>query len=201
MALEFENAGWPANRVFTWTDNTQMEGDLAVAAVELQAEVNAVITQTHAQHVVLVTWSAATLASRYYIKNIDSSKVSIYIAMAGPQHGTTFNACQAYQSCRQFMAPDTPFLTALNAGTEVPGSPRIAYMTLRSDNDINVAPEDSAKLAGANLNDRLSGLTAPSHFQYPVDAATFAEVQKFILAVEAGTQPAPGSQSQYRRGR
>jgi hypothetical protein len=193
MKLEFENAGWPANIVFTWTDSTDMEGDLATAAGELQNEVRAVLAQTGARHVVLVTWSAAALAGRYYIKNLDRRTVSIYVGMAGPQHGTTFNACQAYASCQEFMAPNTPFLTALNRGTEVPGSPRVNYMTVRSDNDINVAPEASAMLAGANLNFELTGLTAPSHFQYPEDSATFAAVEKFILEVEEGRAPKPGS--------
>lgn len=193
MRLEFQNAGWPANRLFMWTDSTNMEGDLAAAAVQLQGEVKTVLAQAGAQHVVLVTWSAAALAARYYIKNIDRSKVSVYVGMAGPQHGTTFNDCQAYESCREFMSPNTPFLTALNAGTEVPGSPRIAYMTVRSDNDINVAPEDSAMLAGANVNDRLTGLTAPTHFQYPEDPATFAAVKSFILEVERHTEPSPGT--------
>lgn len=193
MQQEFENAGWPANRVFMWTDSTDMEGDLAAAAGQLQSEVKMVLAQTGAQRVVLVTWSAAALAARYYIKNIDRGNVSVYVGMAGPQHGTTFNDCQAYQSCREFMSPNTPFLTALNSGTEVPGSPRIAYMTVRSDNDINVAPENSAMLAGANLNYRLTGLTAPTHFQYPEDAATFAAVKTFILEVEQGTEPPPGT--------
>ncbi|HEX3463158.1 MAG TPA: hypothetical protein VHS78_03780 [Candidatus Elarobacter sp.] len=184
MKQEFVNAGWSADRVFMWTDSTDMEGDLATAARELQTEVATVMKSTNARKVVLVTWSAAALAARYYIKNIDRRTVSIYVGMAGPEHGTTFNDCQAYVSCQEFMSPNTPFLTALNKGTEVPGSPAISYLTVRSDNDLNVAPEDSAQLAGATLNARLTGPTAPNHFEYPVDPQTFAVVQSFITEYE-----------------
>lgn len=184
MKLEFENAGWSSDRLFMWTDSTDMEGDLATAARELQTEVASVLKATNAHKVVLVTWSAAALAARYYIKNLDRHTVSVYVGMAGPQHGTTFNDCQAYQSCLEFMSPDTPFLVALNKGTEVPGAPAIAYLTVRSDNDFNVAPESSAELRGAKLNAELTGPTAPTHFQYPEDPATFAVVKAFVAENE-----------------
>jgi triacylglycerol lipase len=191
MADNFIRAGWSTNRVFVWTDSTDMEGDLAIAAGELKGEIGKVLAQTGAHRVALVTWSASALSARYYIKNIDSTTVSTYVGMAGPQHGTTFNSCQAYVSCQEFSSPNTPFLTALNAGTEIPGSPRVAYMTIRSDNDINVAPESSAELAGANVNLQLSGVTAPNHFQYPFDATTFDDVKTFIVEVENNTEPRP----------
>jgi hypothetical protein len=70
------------------------------------------------------------------------------------------------------------------------GSPRVAYLTVRSDNDDNVVPEDSAELAGAR-NVRLTGPIAPTHFTYPEDPTTFADVEAFILNVEHNAPPPP----------
>ncbi|MEU4520418.1 hypothetical protein AB0F52_17180 [Amycolatopsis sp. NPDC024027] len=191
MKSNLQSNGWAANRLFTWTDSSSMTQDLAKAAQELGTEVDQVRAQTGASKVVLATWSASTLAARYYIKNLGGAdKVSQYIGYAGPQHGTTNNGCQFYRSCQQFGDAGSPFLTALNSGTEVPGHPPIAYLTIRSVNDTNAAPYDTAKLAGADENFLLSGAAAPTHFTIISDNTALAEMRAFIIAHE---NPATGT--------
>ncbi|MFI0350038.1 esterase/lipase family protein [Actinomadura sp. 9N407] len=190
MKGDLQSSGWPADRLFTWTDSSKMTQDLAAAARELSARVDQVRSQTGASRVVLATWSASTLAARYYIKNLDGGdKVSQYIGFAGPQHGTTNNGCQFYVSCQQFASATTPFLRELNSGTEVPHSDKIAYMTLRSVNDINAAPYDTAKLEGAHLNHLMSGPMAPTHFSIIRDATALAEMRRFIVEHEDTSPP------------
>ncbi|SFH41017.1 esterase/lipase family protein [Amycolatopsis regifaucium] len=185
MKANLQSNGWAANRLFTWTDSSSMTQDLAKAAQELGTKVDQVRTQTGASKVVLATWSASTLAARYYIKNLGGAdKVSQYIGYAGPQHGTTNNGCQFYVSCQQFGSANSPFLRELNSGTEVPGHPQVAYMTIRSVKDINAAPYDTAKLAGADDNYLLSGATAPTHFTIVKDATALAAMRAFIIAHE-----------------
>ncbi|CAN5504314.1 hypothetical protein BH11PSE11_BH11PSE11_14020 [soil metagenome] len=181
MENSLKNEGWPSSMLFRWTDSSKMTQDLANAAMELGAKVDQVLLQTGATKVVLSTWSASTLAARYYIKNLGGeSKVSQYIALSGPQHGTSNNDCQEIVSCQQFGNAESAFLTALNAATEVPGSPSVRYLTIRSVNDINVVPTDSAMLAGAHENFLMDGPDAPSHYTIAADEKAIAKIISFI---------------------
>ncbi|MFF9897060.1 esterase/lipase family protein [Streptomyces longispororuber] len=185
MKSNLQSNGWPANRLFTWTDSSSMTQDLAKAAQQLAAKVDQVRAQTGADKVVLATWSASTLAARYYIKNLDGAdKVSQYVGIAGPQHGTANNGCQWYVSCQQFASPNTPFLKALNSPSEVPFNDRIDYLTIRSSADYNATPVDTAKLAGADENYLMSGPMAPSHFTIVSNATALAKMRSFIIAHE-----------------
>ncbi|GHH43624.1 esterase/lipase family protein [Streptomyces candidus] len=185
MKSNLQSNGWPADRLFTWTDSSSMTQDLAKAAQQLSVKVDQVRSQTGADKVVLATWSASTLAARYYIKDLDGAdKVSQYIGFAGPQHGTANNGCQWYVSCQQFASPNTPFLKALNSPTEVPYDDRIDYLTIRSTADYNATPVDTAKLAGADENYLMSGPTAPSHFMIISNATALAKMRSFITAHE-----------------
>ncbi|GGU37710.1 esterase/lipase family protein [Streptomyces lavendofoliae] len=185
MKANLQANGWPASRLFTWTDSSSMTQDLAKAAEQLSAKVDQVRGQTGADKVVLATWSASTLAARYYIKNLGGAdKVSQYIAFAGPQHGTTNNGCQWYVSCQQFASPNTPFLKALNSPTEVPFGDRVDYLTIRSTADYNAVPTDTAMLAGADENHLMSGPMAPSHFTIVSNSAALAKMRSFITAHE-----------------
>jgi triacylglycerol lipase len=177
--------GWRSDMLFSWTDSSQMTQDLAVAAQELGVKVDQVLAQTGASKVVLVMWSASALAGRHYIKNLGGmDKVSQYIAFAAPQHGTTNNACQQYVSCQQFGDARSPFLMELNATTEVPGNPAIKYLTIRSANDINVLPVDSAMLTGADENYLMDYENAPSHFTIVNDSTAINKMMSFIKANE-----------------
>jgi triacylglycerol lipase len=184
MQSYLNSHGWPSNILFEWTDSSSMEQDLAVAAQQLSTEVQTVLKQTGAKHVVLAGWSASPLAIRYYIKNLGgASYVSQVISFSGANHGTTDNACQVYVSCQEFSSPTTPFLSALNSGTEIPGSPPIKYLALRSVNDVNVLPTSSAELAGAD-NILLTGSNAPTHFSIVLNTTALQDMVNFILSNE-----------------
>ncbi|MEV6552790.1 hypothetical protein AB0M57_29395 [Streptomyces sp. NPDC051597] len=186
MKSNLQSNGWRADRLFTWTDSSSMTQDLAKAAQQLAAKVDQVRRQTGADKVVLATWSASTLAARYYIKNLDGAdKVSQYIGFAGPQHGTTNNGCQWYVSCQQFASPNTPFLKALNSPTEVPAHDKVDYLTIRSTADYNAVPTNTAMLEGADENYLMSGPMAPNHFMIVSNTTALAKMRSFITAHEA----------------
>jgi hypothetical protein len=177
--------GWSPDILFVWTDSSKMTQDLAVAAKELGRKVDEVLERTGASRLILITWSASALAGRYYIKELGGMrKVSQYIAFAAPQHGTTNNACQQFVSCQQFGDSQSPFLVGLNAGTEVPGSPAVKYLTISSMNDTNVLPVESTILRGADENYLISGRSAPNHFTIISDHAALAKMKNFIRANE-----------------
>ncbi|UVS78532.1 hypothetical protein [Actinokineospora sp. UTMC 2448] len=181
MRTKFVAAGWRSDRVETWTDSTSMTGDLTRAGQEIGQKVDSVLARTGARKVVLVTWSASTLAARSYLKNVPGAqdKVSLYFSMAGPHHGTTTaSMCQyTYVSCKQF-AIGSPWLAALNAGTEVPGSPAVRYTTQRSTCDWNVNPSTSAELAGAT---NLQTPTCIGHGSFPSDTGVFTQIKNIII--------------------
>ncbi|MEJ2857561.1 MULTISPECIES: poly(ethylene terephthalate) hydrolase family protein [unclassified Saccharothrix] len=184
MKSNFVAAGWRSDRVDTWTDSTRMTGDLTRAGQEIGLKVDSVLARTGARKVVLVTWSASTLAARSYLKRVPGAqeKVSLYFSMAGPHHGTTTaSMCQnTYVSCRQF-AIGSPWLADLNSGTEVPGSPAARYTTQRSSCDWNVNPSTSAELAGA------TNLQTPScigHGSFPSDPGVFNQIKNIIIEHE-----------------
>ena len=183
MKTKFVTAGWRADRVDTWTDSTSMNGDLTRAGQEIGQKVDSVLSRTGARKVVLVTWSASTLAARSYLKNVAGAqgKVSLYFSMAGPHHGTTIaSMCQHIVSCKQF-AIGSPWLAALNAGTEVPGAPAVRFTTQRSNCDWNVNPSTSAELAGAT---NLQTPTCVGHLDFPKDASVFTQIKNIILDEE-----------------
>lgn len=185
MKTKFVSAGWRADRVETWTDSTSMTGDLTKAGQEIGQQVDRVLARTGARKVVLVTWSASTLAARSYLKRVPGAqgKVSLYFSMAGPHHGTTTAApwCQnLYPSCKQF-AIGSPWLADLNSGTEVPGSPAVRYTTQRSTCDTNVNPSSSAELAGAT---NLQTPTCITHAAFPSDAGVFNQIKNIIIEHE-----------------
>ena len=186
MRAKFVAAGWRSDRVETWTDSTSMNGDLTKAGQEIGQKVDSVLAKTGARKVVLVTWSASTLAARSYLKNVATAqgKVSLYFSMAGPHHGTTTALmCQHIVSCKQF-AIGSPWLADLNSGTEVPGSPGVRYTTQRSNCDWNVNPSTTAELAGAT---NLQTPTCIGHLDFPKDAGVFTQIKNIIIEHEKQT--------------
>ncbi|MEV6714685.1 hypothetical protein AB0M48_21930 [Lentzea sp. NPDC051208] len=201
MKTKFVSAGWRADRVDTWTDSTSMTGDLTKAGQEIGQKVDSVLSRTGARKVVLVTWSASTLAARSYLKHVPRAqdKVSLYFSMAGPHHGTTAAApwCQnLYPSCKQF-AIGSPWLAALNSGTEVPGSPAVRYTTQRSTCDTNVSPSTSAELAGAT---NLQTPTCITHSSFPSDTGVFNQIKNIIIDQENKPTTTPTTTSTTTSG-
>ncbi|CAN5503025.1 hypothetical protein BH11PSE11_BH11PSE11_13920 [soil metagenome] len=185
------NNGWADNLLVHWKDSTGFQGDVATTANEIGAKVNSVLTATGKSKVVLVGWSSSAVSSRYYIKKLGGAqKVSQFISIAGPHHGiTNYAACQyLWVSCKQWgPIPLTQFMVDLNAGTEVPGSPTVKYLTMRGTADTNAAPVDTALLAGADEQILFQGL---DHYTLITNAAAQAKVRDFIIAHEG--QPPEG---------
>jgi triacylglycerol lipase len=144
--------------------------------------VDDVLRRTGASRVVLATWSASTIAGRYYVKNLGGDKkVSQFISFAGPHHGISIwrNCLPTQTACRNQWGPipNTEWLKALNAGTEVPGWPQVRYLALRGSMDINATPVDTAVLVGADENVLVNGA---DHFSIIRDAGALAKMRSFI---------------------
>lgn len=174
--------GWPSNILFTWTDKDQMNVDMEASAKAISAKVDEVLAQTGAKKVVLATWSASTIAGRYYLKNLGgTAKVSHFISFAGPHHGISiWERCSATETgCRNQWGPipNTAWLNALNSGTEVPGSPTVKYLTLRGSADQNATPIETAILVGADENVLINGA---DHFSIITNATALAKMRSFI---------------------
>lgn len=181
--------GWDTNRVYPWTDSGQMNVDMEASAQAIKAKVDEVLQQTGAKKVVIAAWSAGTIATRNYIKNYGGDqKVSIFVSFAGPHHGISIwqQCLQTNVACRTQWGPipNTPWLQALNAGTEVPGWPNVRYLTIRGSMDFNATPVDTAVLAGADENALFNGL---SHGTVITDTAALTKMRDFILKWEKTT--------------
>jgi triacylglycerol esterase/lipase EstA (alpha/beta hydrolase family) len=187
MKSSLQNDGWRADWLFTWTDEPdKMTTDMEASARAIGAKVDEVLRQTGASKVVLATWSASTIAGRYYLKNLGGDrKVSQFISFAGPHHGISiWQQCTTLQkACREQWGPipNTPWLKALNADTEVPGWPAVRYLTLRGSADTNATPVDTAVLTGADENFLVNGA---NHFSIINDATALAKMRSFIKGHE-----------------
>ena len=118
------------------------------SAQELAAEVQTVLAQTGASRVDLVGHSQGGMMPRYYLKNIDSSKVDDLVALSPSNHGTTNpfasplgGPCPA---CAEQSAGSS-FITQLNAGDETPGA--VDYTNIVTRYDEVVTPYTSGYLA------------------------------------------------------
>lgn len=185
MQSNLAQSGWDRNNLFTWTDADQMTTNMEVSARAISAKVDDILKQTGASRLVLVTWSASTIAGRYYIKNLGGdTKVSQFISFAGPHHGISiWNQCTSQQkACREQWGPsDSPWLKELNSDTEVPGWPNVRYLTLRGSADTNATPVDTAMLAGADENYLANG---QSHFSIISNSSSLEKMRSFINKYE-----------------
>jgi triacylglycerol lipase len=123
-------------------------GPIERSAQQLATEVDAVLAQTGASKVDLVGHSQGGMMPRYYLKNIDASKVDDLVGLSPSNHGTTNpfatpigGPCPA---CAQ-QAAGSSFVTQLNAGDETPGS--VDYTNIATRYDEVVTPYTSAFLA------------------------------------------------------
>jgi triacylglycerol esterase/lipase EstA (alpha/beta hydrolase family) len=123
-------------------------GPIERAAQELAGEVNAVLAQTGASKVDLVGHSQGGMMPRYYLKNIDATKVDDLVGLSPSNHGTTNQFASPLggpcPACAQ-QAAGSSFITQLNAGDETPGS--VDYTNIATRYDEVVTPYTSAFLA------------------------------------------------------
>ncbi len=128
-----------------WSYNTAQSN--ATTAKEVATKVSEIKSKTGAAKVNLITHSMGALSTRYYIKNLGgTSTIEDWVSLGGPNHGTTTANFCFETSCVE-MRPNSTFLNALNAGTEVP--PPVHYATWWSPCDEIINPHSSVLLTGA----------------------------------------------------
>ena len=123
-------------------------GPIERSAQELADEIDAVLAQTGAAKVDLVGHSQGGMMPRYYLKNIDASKVDDLVGLSPSNHGTTNPfATPAGGSCPACaeQAAGSSFITQLNAGDETPGA--VDYTNIVTRYDEVVTPYTSGYLA------------------------------------------------------
>lgn len=173
MTGRFAADGWRSADFVSWSYNS-LQSNVTTAAA-LRTTVDSLLDATGAKRVDIITHSMGGLPSRYYLKNLDGTKVDAWVSLGGPNHGTdTANACAGtYVSCTE-MQIGSAFLTALNAGDETPGSSR--YATWWSPCDTTINPDDSVPLSGAT-NTQTACL---GHSALYTDLTVYGEVKGWV---------------------
>lgn len=159
-------------------------GDLAEAAVVLDAAVTATLARTGAQTVDVVGYSAGGVVARLWVSGEDTDRVRRVVTLGSPHHGTELAALAGSAlpsrcplACLQ-MDPASDLLIGLNAGDETPDA--ASWISLWTSQDRTVTPPESARLAGA-VNVPVQSVCADAvvtHGQLPVDPL----VQRMVLA-------------------
>ena len=171
MISRFSADGWTSAQLNNWSYNYRQSN--ATTAGEVKAKVDGILAATGASKVDIITHSMGGLSSRYYLKNIDGSKVDEWVSLGGPNHGTdTANFCFD-TSCTE-MRIGSSFLAALNATDETPGL--VNYRTWWSPCDSVINPDSSVSLSGAT-NTKTACL---SHSALYEDATVYAQVRDFV---------------------
>jgi triacylglycerol lipase len=171
MADRFRGDGWPSDHLVQWSYNTSQSN--VTTASQLSTEIDRVLSATGATQVDVVTHSMGGLSSRYYLKNIDATKVDAWVSLGGPNHGTDTAYFCFDTSCYE-MRPGSSFLTALNSGDETPGAPR--YATWWSPCDTVINPDSSVSLSGAK-NTKTACL---SHSALTTDSKVYGQVRDHV---------------------
>jgi triacylglycerol lipase len=140
---------YPDDRIFTIDYNSFAPN--AYTATLVKAKVGAILAETGAEKVDIISHSMGAYSTRYFIKNLGGAAVvGDFVSIAGPNHGTVAAytpECGALPSCVE-MRPDSPFLAQLNAGDETPGD--VNYATFWSScDDLVINAGTSTPLDGA----------------------------------------------------
>ena len=172
MMNRFKQDGWTDAQLFSWSYDSFKSN--AVTADLLRQKVDAILAQTGATQVDIVSHSMGALSSRYYLKNLGgTAKVDAWVSLGGPNHSTDFALACSTASCIE-MRQGSSFIKALNSGDETPGAVR--YATWWSPCDAVINPNSSVPLSGAT-NTKTSCLTHSSLYG---DATVYAQVRDFI---------------------
>ena len=172
MIGRFQQAGWPSSALNNWSYNTAQSN--VTTAGQVRDKVNAILANTGASKVDIITHSMGGLSSRYFVKNLGGDlKVDEWVSLGRPNHGTdTANFCWD-TSCGE-MRIGSSFLTSLNSGDETPGA--VGYRTWWSPCDSIINPDSSVSLSGAT-NTKTACL---SHSALYEDATVFGQVRDFV---------------------
>ena len=172
-------AGWPAEHVRAVTFDDPA-GSNREHAVELDVVARSVLRTTGADSLDIVAFSMGGLATRWYLRFGDPVPVRRIAFIATPHRGT-MAAHLAWGESRREMLPDSPFLDSLNAGPALP--PGVEAMTVRTQIETHVIPEESATLPGVPDHE----LCCSTHSGLLEDEEAFAIVRAFL---EHGTSEA-----------
>lgn len=171
MYNRFLADGYTAAELNNWSYNYSQSN--ATTAAEIQTKVNSILSATGAAKVDIITHSMGGLSSRYYLKNLDSTKVDEWVGLGNPNHGTdTANFCFS-TACKE-MRIGSAFLASLNAGDETPGA--VNYREWWSPCDSIINPDTSPPLAGA-VNTQTACL---SHGDLHENATVYGQIKAFI---------------------
>lgn len=176
MIDRFEADGWPADRLFTVSYDSDKSN--AEIAVDIRDAVDDIRTTTGAAEVDIVAMSMGGLNTRHYMKFLDgASVVDDYVSLAGPNHGTTVATllCLGGRqvACNE-MKPGSAFLANLNSGDETPGDADYATFWSACDNIVN--PSTSTILEGAT-NTQVGCI---SHAAFLTDATVYQLVRDTV---------------------
>lgn len=151
--------GYMCNRGFWWWIRRQLEArgfavatitletpfsDIEILADRLVERIDALIAETGADAVVLVTHSMGGLVARAAMRKAGTARVARFVTLGGPHHGTVVARLGLGRNARQ-MEPGNPWLAELNTveTTDVP------TLTVWSTGDQIVVPQATSRLAGA----------------------------------------------------
>ncbi len=118
--------------------------DLDRLAERLGERVDALLAETGAEKVMLVTHSMGGLAARAYLRRHGATRVAGLVTLAAPHHGTEIARLGLGRNARQ-MRPNSEWLRSLNA--QPPPSIPIASIWSRDDEIID--PPDTSRLPDA----------------------------------------------------
>ncbi len=113
-------------------------------AARLGARIDALLAETGAEKVALVTHSMGGLAARAYLQQHGAARVARLVTLAAPHHGTTIATLGCGRNARE-MRLESEWLRRLNAGPWPP----IPVASVWSLDDEIVTPPDTSRLAGA----------------------------------------------------
>jgi triacylglycerol lipase len=144
MIARFRRDGWTDRELFAWDFSGRASNRGYAEAVG--ARVDQILAATGAERVVIVTHSMGSLSTRYYLKHLGGAeKVSAWVSLGGPNHGTNVAELCVFGACRE-MRRGSPFLVELNRGDETPGETR--YATWRSPCDEMIDPVETVPVLG-----------------------------------------------------
>ena len=151
--------GYLCNRgLWWWLRRRLRAGRFAVATINLEpplagldhlaarlgTRIDALLAETGAEKVMLVTHSMGGLAARAYLQQHGSARVAGLVTLAAPHHGTKVARLGCGRNARE-MRLESEWLRRLNAGP----SPPIPVASVWSRDDEIVTPPDTSRLAGA----------------------------------------------------
>jgi triacylglycerol esterase/lipase EstA (alpha/beta hydrolase family) len=122
-------------------------------AEQLAARVDAILAETGAARVALVAHSMGGVVARAYLRRHGGGRIALLMTLGTPHHGSV-HARLFPGTCLAQIRPGSAWLAELNRREAAPGA---RVVSLWSWHDSMVAPQTSARLAGAR-NIELAGV-------------------------------------------